>query len=854
MKYKKLSIALIFVLMLAVLFTSCIQGERGAQGPKGEKGDVGATGPQGEQGEKGDTGATGAQGPKGDKGDTGATGPQGEQGEKGDTGATGAQGPKGDKGDTGATGPQGEQGEKGDTGATGAQGPQGEKGDTGATGAQGPKGDKGDTGETGKSAFELYRDTYGYDGTEEEWLADLLSGALVTYTVTFDLNGGEGDEGFVSSVEVPAGGYLQLSIPSKDGHTFVGWYTGDAVTDGVVTSTTAVRSDMSLKARWHANSFSVEFLGENGILLKEESVTYGESAQAPAAPVVEGFVFDKWDADFSSVTEDMTVNAIYVAETYTLSYNTDGGDELADEVYRVGDIPVKPATPYKGGYTFVGWYLDADFVTPYDFSVGFNADTTVYAYFSESIPISTAEELKAIGDYSTGKYHLTQNISLDGTVWTPLWYFEGELDGRGYTISDFVISSGDYLAGFFTTNTGTIKNLTLSDFVFSVSVRESQQTFTAGPLVGSNSGTIENCHIKDAVLNYDFYKSATSGTYDSYAGGLVGGNSGKIYNSTINAEINGVSELYLRCPNAYSDRYYNAFLRLNVGGITGYNNGEIEKVNSDVIVTASSIGTGIYSWTSGGYHGYPYPYPILWIGGATATNSGKIEKCESNMTLTCDATRTLSGSGEVLPEVMAGGFVAQNDGVLSECSARGTFETSTLFYQTFIGGFVAENTNQIKNCHTALEMNVSTNGSGAKDDAIGGFVFRNKGTIASCYTTSTITSAANCPIGGFVGRNQNGGIISKSFASCDITYTGAPSAVCLFVGVADDGGTLFKNYYNAESKILQGETDVTVEDSNATATDLAALQSKAFLIDTLGWNAEIWEVIDGKHPVLIAIK
>ena len=824
MKYKKLSIALIFVLMLAVLFTSCIQGERGAQGPKGEKGDVGATGPQGEQGEKGDTGATGAQGPKGDKGDTGATGPQGEQGEKGDTGATGA------------------------------QGPQGEKGDTGATGAQGPKGDKGDTGETGKSAFELYRDTYGYDGTEEEWLADLLSGALVTYTVTFDLNGGEGDEGFVSSVEVPAGGYLQLSIPSKDGHTFVGWYTGDAVTDGVVTSTTAVRSDMSLKARWHANSFSVEFLGENGILLKEESVTYGESAQAPAAPVVEGFVFDKWDADFSSVTEDMTVNAIYVAETYTLSYNTDGGDELADEVYRVGDIPVKPATPYKGGYTFVGWYLDADFVTPYDFSVGFNADTTVYAYFSESIPISTAEELKAIGDYSTGKYHLTQNISLDGTVWTPLWYFEGELDGRGYTISDFVISSGDYLAGFFTTNTGTIKNLTLSDFVFSVSVRESQQTFTAGPLVGSNSGTIENCHIKDAVLNYDFYKSATSGTYDSYAGGLVGGNSGKIYNSTINAEINGVSELYLRCPNAYSDRYYNAFLRLNVGGITGYNNGEIEKVNSDVIVTASSIGTGIYSWTSGGYHGYPYPYPILWIGGATATNSGKIEKCESNMTLTCDATRTLSGSGEVLPEVMAGGFVAQNDGVLSECSARGTFETSTLFYQTFIGGFVAENTNQIKNCHTALEMNVSTNGSGAKDDAIGGFVFRNKGTIASCYTTSTITSAANCPIGGFVGRNQNGGIISKSFASCDITYTGAPSAVCLFVGVADDGGTLFKNYYNAESKILQGETDVTVEDSNATATDLAALQSKAFLIDTLGWNAEIWEVIDGKHPVLIAIK
>ena len=820
MKYKKLSIALIFVLMLAVLFTSCIQGERGAQGPKGEKGDVGATGPQGEQGEKGDTGATGAQGPKGDKGDTGATGPQGEQGEKGDTGATGA------------------------------QGPQGEKGDTGATGAQGPKGD---TGETGKSAFELYRDTYGYDGTEEEWLADLLSGALVTYTVTFDLNGGEGDEGFASSVEVPAGGYLQLSIPSKDGHTFVGWYTGDAVTDGVVTSTTAVRSDMSLKARWHANSFSVKFLGENGILLKEESVTYGESAQAPAAPVVEGFVFDKWDADFSSVTEDMTVNAIYVAETYTLSYNTDGGDELADEVYRVGDIPVKPATPYKGGYTFVGWYLDADFVTPYDFSVGFNADTTVYAYFSESIPISTAEELKAIGDYSTGKYHLTQNISLDGTVWTPLWYFEGELDGRGYTISDFVISSGDYLAGFFTTNAGTIKNLTLSDFVFSVSVRESQQTFTAGPLVGSNSGTIENCHIKDAVLNYDAYKSATGGTYYFYAGGLVGGNSGTINNCTITTEMSGKADAYLHTPDDRGN--YRTYVFLHIGGIVGENYGHIYGTNSNVTVAAVAVGTGVSQRDS--YftydYAYAYPYPALLVGGAASLNGGTIQRCVSNILLSGEAQETLSGTGhgDIGTQIVFGGFVQENMGEISECTAKGAFESTNFFWSVSAGGFVYHNTNQIKNCYTDINIKTSTND---EETAIGGFVGINKGTIASCYTISTITSAANCPIGGFVGRNQSGGIISKSFASCDITYTGAPSAVGLFVGVADDGGTLFKNYYNAESKILQGETDVTVEDSNATATDLATLQSKAFLIDTLGWNAEIWEVIDGKHPVLIAIK
>ncbi|MBQ7391938.1 MAG: InlB B-repeat-containing protein [Clostridia bacterium] len=845
MKQKKLFAVLILVLTLAVLFTSCIQGEPGVPGPKGEKGDVGATGPQGEQGKKGDTGAQGPKGEKGDTGATGATGAQGPQGEKGDTGATGAQGPQGEKGDTGATGAQGPQGEKGDTGATGAQGPQGEKGDTGATGAQGPQGEKGDTGETGKSAYELYREYYGYEGTEEEWLADLLSGALVTYTVTFDLNGGAGDENFAPSIEVPAGGYLNLSVPTKDGHTFVGWYTGDAVTDGMVTSTTAVREDMSLKARWHANSFSVKFLGENGVLLKEESVLYGESAQAPAAPVVEGFVFDKWDADFSAITEDMIINAIYVAETYTLSYNTNGGDELADQVYRVGDIPVKPATPHKDAHFFMGWYLDADFVIPYDFTTGFEADTTIYAYFSETIPISTAEELRAIGNSSTKKYHLTQNISLDGTVWTPLWYFEGELDGRGYKISDFIISSEDYLVGFFTTNNGTIKNLTLCDFVFTVSVRTSQQTFTAGPLVGSNSGTIENCHVKDAVLTYDAYKSVSSGTYNCYAGGLVGNNSGSICNSTIDAEITGVSDIAVSAGGSGS---YYGYLRLHIGGIAGRNYGKIDDVSSSVDVTASSKGTGS-SYKSYSSIGYAYPYPTLRIGGAVSENSGNIKNCHSDMNLTCSATEKAPTYGDVGTEIWVGGFVQQNTGVISECSATGTCETTSYFWAVSAGGFVQHNTNEIKNCYADVTIQALTSD---ELQSIGGFVGINEGTISSCYTTTEIESATKNGVGGFVGHNKSGGVISKCFVACDITYTGAPSAVGLFAGVADDGGTLFKNYYNTESKIMQGKTDVTAEDSNATAIEAATLQNAELFFDVFGWSTEVWEVVDGQYPTLIA--
>ena len=54
---------------------------------------------------------------------------------------------------------------------------------------------KGDEGTEGKSAYELYCELFGYEGTEEQWLIDLRTGALISFNVTFDLNGGEAPRG-----------------------------------------------------------------------------------------------------------------------------------------------------------------------------------------------------------------------------------------------------------------------------------------------------------------------------------------------------------------------------------------------------------------------------------------------------------------------------------------------------------------------------------------------------------------------------------------------------------------------------------------------------------------------------------
>ncbi len=59
------------------------------------------------------------------------------------------------------------------------------------------------------------------------------------------------------------------------------------------------------------STHEVIFVDMNGAVLKIETVKDGEKATAPAAPTIEGYTFIKWDTDFSKVTKDLVVTAVY---------------------------------------------------------------------------------------------------------------------------------------------------------------------------------------------------------------------------------------------------------------------------------------------------------------------------------------------------------------------------------------------------------------------------------------------------------------------------------------------------------------------------------------------------------------
>ena len=100
-------------------------------------------------------------------------------------------------------------------------------------------------------------------------------------------------------------------------YSFVGWYDaeGKKVSDSAKFTpdkpTSGAWENASYTAKFTRKTFNVRFLGKDGNVIKEDSVKYGNDAAAPEAPSIDGYEFSKWDKEFTNVTTNLDVTAIY---------------------------------------------------------------------------------------------------------------------------------------------------------------------------------------------------------------------------------------------------------------------------------------------------------------------------------------------------------------------------------------------------------------------------------------------------------------------------------------------------------------------------------------------------------------
>ncbi len=120
------------------------------------------------------------------------------------------------------------------------------------------------------------------------------------------------------------------------------------------------------------SNWDVEFVDWDGSILATMKVPDGEAATAPADPTREGYTFIGWDKDFSSVTEDMTITALYQINRYGVRFYDWDDTLLKIDSVDYQSAATAPADPTREGYTFIGWDKDFSSIT---------ADLDVYAQY-----------------------------------------------------------------------------------------------------------------------------------------------------------------------------------------------------------------------------------------------------------------------------------------------------------------------------------------------------------------------------------------------------------------------------------------------------------------------------------------
>ena len=180
-----------------------------------------------------------------------------------------------------------------------------------------------------------------------------------TYAVTLNTNGGTINSGNVTSYTYGVG----ATLPTADdmtytGHTFVGWYDNENLTGSPVTAIGGTETgNKEYWAKWEINQYAITFDTNGGSEIAPITQDYGTKITTPADPTRKGYTFKGWDKEIPKTmpAENITVKAQWEINQYAITFDTNGGSEIAPITQDYGTKITTPADPTRKGYTFKGW-------------------------------------------------------------------------------------------------------------------------------------------------------------------------------------------------------------------------------------------------------------------------------------------------------------------------------------------------------------------------------------------------------------------------------------------------------------------------------------------------------------------
>ncbi len=203
----------------------------------------------------------------------------------------------------------------------------------------------------------------------------ILSGCSVSvdqeftgHLLTFDSTGGN----FIEPIKVENGSVVVLPIPIKEGHKFLGWFTGDGPNDIQLNDFTPIFRDVNVLASWKKIPYQISFWVDD-ILISESVLEFGDVINYPSSPQKALNVFMGWseatsEEIFNSNTmpsRDLMLSPIWEGY-YQIDFETKQGEPV-DSIflghdYQINSLP----TPTKVAATFLGWFMDEELLIPFE--------------------------------------------------------------------------------------------------------------------------------------------------------------------------------------------------------------------------------------------------------------------------------------------------------------------------------------------------------------------------------------------------------------------------------------------------------------------------------------------------------
>ncbi len=215
---------------------------------------------------------------------------------------------------------------------------------------------------------------------------------ILTYSINYELNGGVIEN---APTEYTVESQINLVDASKNGYTFDGWFIDEELAQKVENFDVTLADDITLYAKYSIEFYIIDYV-LNGGTVENARTAYTVEEQVDLVNATKnGYTFDGWYADANLTqkvetfdvnwAKDVTLYAKFTVVNYTISYNLDGGTaQDAPTTYNVED-QITLVNAVKEGYTFDGWYMDADYTQAVQaFDATWAKDVTLYAKFTKN--------------------------------------------------------------------------------------------------------------------------------------------------------------------------------------------------------------------------------------------------------------------------------------------------------------------------------------------------------------------------------------------------------------------------------------------------------------------------------------